>query len=82
MSELHECDCQHVLDVVHAFLDEEIADDLAESVRYHLLACEECVANYDCYAELKAAISRCGHAEQAPARLRIAVTQIIETYRG
>ncbi len=81
MSEQRECDCKHVLELVHAFLDEEIADDLAEAVRYHLLACEECVANYDCFVELKAALSRCVPSEQAPASLRIAVVQIVETYR-
>ncbi len=82
MPDMRECDCQHMLELVHGFLDEEITDDLAESVRYHLLACEECVANYDCYVELKAALSRCAPTEQAPASLRIAVTRIVETYRG
>ncbi len=63
-------DCEHALEQVYAFLDDELDPGSAREIREHLEACEPCVDVYDLEVTVKSLIRRSCGGEIAPAELR------------
>jgi anti-sigma factor (TIGR02949 family) len=51
--------CAHALDNVHAFLRGELDESLADDIREHLLACENCLDNFHVEELITKLIQRC-----------------------
>lgn len=63
-------ECEHALERIYTFLDNELDQASASVVRHHLAACEPCVDAFDLELVMRSVIRRsCGH-EPAPAELR------------
>ena len=71
-------DCEHVLERVHEFLDNELDDASGDAIRQHLSDCEPCLDAFDVEQAVKSLVHRkCGN-ETAPSHLRAKIiTQMI-----
>jgi mycothiol system anti-sigma-R factor len=66
-------DCEHVLERVYEFLDNELDDASGDSIRQHLVDCEPCMDRFDVELAVKALVNRCCGGDQAPDHLRAKV---------
>jgi len=63
-------DCEHVLERVYEFIDNELDDASGDLIRQHLSDCEPCLDKFDVEQAVKKLVaSRCG-GDTAPAQLR------------
>lgn len=63
-------DCEHVLERVYAFIDNELDSASGDAIRQHLSDCEPCLDRYDVESAVKKLVAqRCG-GDTAPAHLR------------
>ena len=63
-------DCQHVLERVYEFIDNELDHASGDVIRQHLSECEPCLDKFDVEQAVKKLVaSRCG-GDTAPAHLR------------
>jgi anti-sigma factor (TIGR02949 family) len=63
-------DCEHVLQRVHEFIDNELDSASGDVIRQHLADCEPCLDKFDVEQAVKKLVaSRCG-GDTAPAHLR------------
>jgi mycothiol system anti-sigma-R factor len=63
-------DCEHVLERVYEFIDNELDSASGDAIRQHLSDCEPCLDKYDVEQAVKKLVaSRCG-GDTAPAHLR------------
>jgi mycothiol system anti-sigma-R factor len=65
--------CEHVLERVYEFLDNELDEASGDSIRQHLVDCEPCMDRFDVELAVKALVSRCCGGDQAPEHLRTRV---------
>ncbi len=76
-------DCGEVLARVYSFLDGELPDAEADSIRLHLTACDHCLDHVDVEQAMRALVRRCCTAERAPEALRLrVVTTMTATSEG
>lgn len=68
--------CTVAMRSVHAFLHGELPEDAADEIRQHLLACENCLDNFDAEQFIGALIRRCYGPTVAPTTLRLRVSQL------
>lgn len=66
--------CQAALDNVHAFLHGELTEEDADHIRQHLVACEDCMDNYEIEELITELIQRSHSPVSAPERLRIKIS--------
>lgn len=78
----HDCDCGDAQDQLYQYLDSELDDDTAASVREHLDDCSGCMDSFDFERRLKVVIRQC-LTEDMPETLEIRVRELIrqETLR-
>lgn len=69
-------DCMAALAQVHAFLNSELVEIDADSIRYHLHACEGCMQDFEIEATITAMIQRCEPAPAVPQALLRRVTKL------
>jgi mycothiol system anti-sigma-R factor len=70
-------DCEHVLERVYEFLDNEIDAASGDAIRHHLAMCEPCLERFDVEEAVKSLVHRCCGGEVAPSHLRTKiVTQL------
>ena len=70
-------DCEHVLERVYEFLDNEIDAASGDAIRHHLALCEPCLERFDVEEAVKSLVHRCCGGEVAPSHLRAKiVTQL------
>ena len=70
-------DCEHVLERVYEFLDNEIDAASSDAIRRHLAMCEKCLDQFDVEEAVKSMVHRCCGGEVAPSHLRMKiVTQL------
>jgi mycothiol system anti-sigma-R factor len=70
-------DCEHVLERVYEFLDNEIDAASGDAIRHHLAMCEPCLERFDVEEAVKSLVHRCCGGEVAPSHLRAKiVTQL------
>jgi mycothiol system anti-sigma-R factor len=63
-------DCEHVLERVYEFIDNELDSASGDAIRRHLSDCEPCLDKFDVEQAVKKLVaSRCG-GDTAPAHLR------------
>jgi mycothiol system anti-sigma-R factor len=77
-------DCDHVLNEVFLYLDEETDPELRARIRAHLDDCMPCLRTFGLEQDVKSLIARCGGGDRAPeslrATIRMRLTQVtIET---
>ena len=70
-------DCSAALDRLYRFLDNELDDADADTIRAHLEACEPCLDRFGVEEHIRAMVRRCCTASRAPDTLRVRVTQVI-----
>ena len=63
-------DCEHVLERVYEFLDNELDDASGDAIRKHLADCEPCLDTFDVEQAVRSLVHRCCGNETAPTRLR------------
>jgi mycothiol system anti-sigma-R factor len=63
-------DCQHVLERVYEFLDNELDAATGDAIRHHLAMCEPCLERFDVEAAVKSLVHRRCGGEAAPQHLR------------
>ena len=62
--------CEHVLERMYEFLDNELDNATGDAIRHHLTACEPCLDRFDVEQALRALVrQRCG-GDVAPTHLR------------
>jgi len=70
-------DCEHVLERVYEFLDNEIDAASGDAIRHHLAMCEPCLERFDVEEAVKSLVHRRWGGEVAPSHLRAKiVTQL------
>jgi len=70
-------DCDHVLERVSEFLDNELDSASSDAIRQHLAMCEACLDRFDAQEAVKSLVHRCCGGEHAPTHLRTKiVTQL------
>ena len=70
-------DCEHVLERVFEFLDNELDVATGDAIRHHLAMCEPCLDRFDAEEAVKSLVHRCCGGEVAPSHLRAKiVTQL------
>ncbi|HLM20221.1 MAG TPA: mycothiol system anti-sigma-R factor [Propionibacteriaceae bacterium] len=70
-------DCEHVLERVYEFLDNELDAATSDAIRQHLAMCEPCIDRFDAEQAVKALVHRSCGGEAAPSHLRAKiVTQL------
>jgi mycothiol system anti-sigma-R factor len=63
-------DCEHVLERVYQFIDNELDTASGDAIRQHLSDCEPCLDKFDVEQAVKTLVAkRCG-GDTAPAHLR------------
>lgn len=72
-------DCALALARLYEFLDHELADADADSIRAHLDACEPCLDAYGVEEHIRSLVRRCCTSQRAPEHLRVRVTQVTTT---
>ncbi|MGC3952649.1 MAG: mycothiol system anti-sigma-R factor [Propionicimonas sp.] len=69
--------CDHILERVYAFHDQELTEAEADEIRQHLMACEPCLDHYDVEQALRLLIKRCCGGQSAPESLRMRIRTTI-----
>jgi mycothiol system anti-sigma-R factor len=70
-------DCEHVLERVYEFLDNELDVATSDAIRHHLAMCEPCLDRFDAEEAVKSLVHRRCGGEVAPSHLRAKiVTQL------
>ena len=69
-------DCSAALTRLYQFLDNELDDADADTIRAHLAACEPCLDRFGVEEHIRALVKRCCTASRAPDTLRVRVTQV------
>ena len=70
-------DCEHVLERVYEFLDNEIDAASSDAIRRHLAMCEPCLDRFDVEEAVKSLVHRRCGGDVAPSHLRMKiVTQL------
>ncbi len=59
-------DCSAALARLYEFLDNELADADADTIRAHLAACEPCLDRFDTEEHIRALVKRCCTSARAP----------------
>ncbi|MVA76073.1 mycothiol system anti-sigma-R factor [Auraticoccus sp. F435] len=72
-----EVHCAEVLQRVNVFIDHEIDEASADTIRQHLAACEPCLDQFDVAEAVKQLVRRCCLGEQAPDSLRLKVLRVV-----
>ena len=62
--------CEHVLERMYEFLDNELDSATGDSIRHHLTACEPCLDKFDVEQALRALVRRRCGGDVAPTHLR------------
>ena len=76
-------DCEHVLERVYEFLDNEVDAATGDAIRGHLVDCEPCLDRFDVEQALKSLVNRKCGGDKAPAQLRARiVTQMMVLRRS
>ncbi len=70
-------DCSAALARLYEFLDNELDNADADTIRAHLAACEPCLDRFDAEEQVRALVKRCCTSTRAPETLRVRVTQVI-----
>jgi mycothiol system anti-sigma-R factor len=71
-------DCEDTLREMETFLDGELTDVAAMSLRAHIEGCTDCLQAFDFHAELKVAIAeKCRH-DEMPAGLLARIEQCLQ----
>ena len=63
-------DCEHVLERVYEFLDNELDVATGDAIRHHLAMCEPCLERFDVEEAVKSLVHRRCGGEVAPQHLR------------
>jgi len=63
-------DCEHVLEQVYQFIDNELDTASSDAIRQHLVACEPCLDRFDVEQAVKSLVAKCCGGETAPTQLR------------
>ena len=63
-------DCEHVLERVYEFIDNELDDASGDAIRRHLSDCEPCLDKFDVEQAVKKLVARRCGGDTAPAHLR------------
>ncbi|HVD18900.1 MAG TPA: mycothiol system anti-sigma-R factor [Propionibacteriaceae bacterium] len=63
-------DCEHVLERVYEFLDNELDAATGDAIRHHLAMCEPCLERFDIEEAVKSLVHRRCGGEVAPTQLR------------
>ena len=74
-------DCEHVLERVYEFLDNELDTASGDAIRQHLVECEPCLDRFDVEQAVKALVHRCCGNDRAPEALRTKIKLQITTIR-
>jgi mycothiol system anti-sigma-R factor len=70
-------DCEHVLERIYEFLDQELDTASSDEIRQHLVDCEPCLDKFDVEQAVKSLVNRCCGNDRAPDHLRMRiVTQL------
>ncbi len=69
-------DCASALARLYEFLDKELDDADADTIRAHLDACEPCFDRFGTEEHLRALVKRCCSTSRAPDTLRVRLTQV------
>lgn len=79
----HDCDCGDAQDQIYQYLDSELDEETAASVRNHLDDCDGCHDSFDFERRLKALVRKC-LTEDVPEKLENKVKELIreETSRA
>ena len=72
-------DCDETLREMEGFLDGELTDDAAISLRAHLEGCTDCLQAFDFQAELKAVIAEKCRRDRMPPGLLARIERCLET---
>lgn len=72
----HDCDCGDAQDQLYQFLDSELDEETASSVRRHLDDCNGCHDSFDFERRLKLMIRQC-LTEDMPEALEVKVRELI-----
>ena len=62
-------DCEHVLERVYEFLDNELDAATGDAIRHHLAMCEPCLERFDVEEALKSLVHRRCGGDVAPQHL-------------
>jgi len=62
-------DCEHVLDRMYEFLDNELDTATGDAIRHHLTACEPCLDKFDVEQALRTLVRRRCGGDVAPTHL-------------
>lgn len=74
-----ERDCAAALQRLYEFLDKELPEADADTIRAHLDACEPCFDAYGVEEHIRSLVKRCCTGSRAPDTLRVRVTEITTT---
>lgn len=70
-------ECDHAVDYLYQFIDEELTWSRRMRIRWHLRRCGNCVNAYDFEVRLKARIRECGR-DEPPQELFDHIRALIE----
>ena len=75
-------ECEHALERMYEFIDNELEDATGDEIRQHLAECEPCLDRFDVELAVKTLVQRCCGGERAPSHLRTRiVAQLTVTRR-
>jgi len=63
-------DCEHVLERVYEFIDNELDSASSDAIRRHISDCEPCLDKFDVEQAVKSLVARRCGGDTAPAQLR------------
>jgi len=74
-------DCEHVLERVYQFLDNEIDAATGDAIRQHLAMCEPCLERFDVEEAIKSLVHRRCGGDVAPTYLRAKIMSQLTVIR-
>ena len=74
-------DCEHVLERVYEFLDNEIDAATGDAIRQHLAMCEPCLERFDVEEAIKSLVHRRCGGDVAPIHLRAKIVSQLTVIR-
>jgi mycothiol system anti-sigma-R factor len=74
-------DCEHVLERVYEFLDNEIEAATGDAIRQHLAMCEPCLERFDVEEAIKSLVHRRCGGDVAPTHLRAKIVSQLTVIR-
>lgn len=80
--EHQELQCAAAMRSAHAFLHGELPEWAADDIRAHLMACEDCMDNFDVESFITALVRRCTAQQPAPQGLRARIVSMHVTYHS